>query len=82
VETDGGHAFYLGVELARAHIAWQLGKRYNQDEPLQWGCQVDAPEEQAVDPHAYKPAGTTLQKASHASKADDSARSPAERELG
>jgi hypothetical protein len=63
VETDGGHAFYLGVELARAQIAWQLGKRYNQDEPLRWGCQVDAPEtDAAVDPHAYKPAGTTLKK--------------------
>lgn len=62
VESDGGHAFYLGVELARAQIAWQLGKRYSQDEPLQWGCQVDTPEEQAVDPHAYKPAGTTLKK--------------------
>ncbi|MGZ8219480.1 DUF6513 domain-containing protein [Methylomagnum sp.] len=63
VETDGGHAFYLGLELARAHIAWRLGKRYNQDEPLQWGCQVDAPEADAtVDPHAYKPAGSTLKK--------------------
>lgn len=35
---DGGHAFYLGVELARAQIAWQLGKRYSQDEELTWGC--------------------------------------------
>lgn len=62
VETDGGHAFYLGVELARAQIAWQLGKRYSQDEPLQWGCHVEAPAP-AIDPHAYKPAGSTLQKA-------------------
>jgi len=38
VEADGGHAFYLGLELARAQIAWQLGKRYNQDEELDWGC--------------------------------------------
>ena len=38
VETDGGHAFYLGLELARAQIAWQLGKRYDQDEELGWGC--------------------------------------------
>ncbi len=38
LEEDGGHAFYLGVELARAQIAWQLGKRYNQDEELAWGC--------------------------------------------
>lgn len=38
VEKDASHAFYLGVELARAQIAWQLGKRYVQDEPLRWGC--------------------------------------------
>jgi len=37
VENDGGHAFYLGVELARAQIAHQLGKRYVQDQPLRWG---------------------------------------------
>ena len=40
VETDASHAFYLGVELARAEIAWQLGKRYVQDEPLRWGRAV------------------------------------------
>ncbi len=40
LEQDGGHAFYLGVELARAQIAWQLGKRYNQDEELAWGCML------------------------------------------
>ena len=38
VEQDGAHAFYLGVELARAHIAWQLGKRYVQDRELEWGA--------------------------------------------
>ena len=38
VGEDAAHAFYLGVELARAHVAWQLGKRYNQDEELRWGC--------------------------------------------
>ena len=63
VEEDGGHAFYLGVELARAQIAWQLRKRYNQDEPLNWGCAFE-PSESTVDPHAYKPAGSTLKKAS------------------
>jgi dihydropteroate synthase-like protein len=36
VERDGSHAFYLGVELARAQIAWQLGKRYVQDQELEW----------------------------------------------
>lgn len=60
VEQDGGHAFYLGVELGRAEIAWQLGKRYNQDEPLKWGCAVKEVGDK-VDPHAYKPAGTTLE---------------------
>ncbi len=37
IENDASHAFYLGVELARAQIAHQLGKRYVQDEELQWG---------------------------------------------
>ena len=37
LESDGSHAFYLGVELARAQIAWQLGKRYVQDSELDWG---------------------------------------------
>lgn len=38
VDDDAPHAFYLGLELARAQIAWQLGKRYSQDEELGWGC--------------------------------------------
>jgi len=61
VETDGGHAFYLGVELARAEIAWQLGKRYTQDQQLIWGCaaRIDASK---VDLHTFKPAGSTLKK--------------------
>lgn len=37
VQNDASHAFYLGVELARAQIAWQLKKRYVQDEALEWG---------------------------------------------
>ena len=37
VENDASHAFYLGVELARAQIAYQLNKRYVQDEELNWG---------------------------------------------
>jgi dihydropteroate synthase-like protein len=41
VETDGAHAFYLGAELMKAEIAYQLGKRYAQDEPLDWGCATD-----------------------------------------
>ncbi|MEJ2644284.1 MAG: DUF6513 domain-containing protein [Gammaproteobacteria bacterium] len=42
VEGDASHAFYLGVELARAEIAWSLGKRYVQDQPLRWGCAAPA----------------------------------------
>ena len=41
VETDGAHAFYLGAELMKAEIAFRLGKRYAQDEPLDWGCATD-----------------------------------------
>ena len=61
LENDGGHAFYLGVELARAEIAWQLGKRFNQDQALTWGCATEKTEP-VVDLHSFKPAGTTLQK--------------------
>lgn len=60
VENDGGHAFYLGVELARAEISWQLGKRFNQDQALNWGCATEF-NETTVDLHSFKPAGTTLQ---------------------
>jgi dihydropteroate synthase-like protein len=58
VEQDGSHAFYLGVELARAQIAWQLGKRYAQDNELKWGCAVDPPVED--DRTRLQGAGTTL----------------------
>jgi dihydropteroate synthase-like protein len=58
VEQDGSHAFYLGVETAKAEIAWKLGKRYVQDQPLDWGCAVDRPQE---DLTRHKAAGTTLQ---------------------
>ena len=61
VENDGGHAFYLGVELARAEIAWQLGKRFNQDQALTWGCAIEV-NESTIDLHSFKPAGTTLEK--------------------
>ena len=59
LEDDPPHAFYMGVELARAQIAWQLGKRYVQDEELDWGAAV-APdrlsesEQQARAAHALK----------------------------
>lgn len=37
LEQDGSHAFYMGVQMARAQIAWELGKRFVQDRPLNWG---------------------------------------------
>jgi dihydropteroate synthase len=43
LQGDASHAFYMGVELARAELAWQLGKRYVQDRPLDWGCAVTRP---------------------------------------
>jgi dihydropteroate synthase-like protein len=58
VEADGAHAFYLGVELARAQIAFQLGKRYAQDEALRWGCAVDSDPEDSTQ---VKAAGATLE---------------------
>jgi dihydropteroate synthase-like protein len=58
VEHDGAHAFYLGVELARAQTAWQLGKRYVQDQPLDWGSAVDRPAEDTLRQRAP---GPTLQ---------------------
>lgn len=42
VANDASHAFYLGVELARAQIAWQLKKRYVQDQELEWGVSTMA----------------------------------------
>jgi len=57
VETDGPHAFYLGAELTKAEIAFQLGKRYAQDEPLDWGCATDRRDE---DRTRLSEAGHTL----------------------
>ncbi|ALG74634.1 dihydropteroate synthase [Azospirillum thiophilum] len=58
--TDAGHAFYLGVELARAQIAWQLGKRYAQDSALRWGVATDSPiNDQAGDQAGFQAEGPT-----------------------
>lgn len=38
LQDDAPHAFYMGVELGRAQVAWQLGKHYRQDEELDWGA--------------------------------------------
>ncbi|MCW5664447.1 MAG: dihydropteroate synthase [Piscinibacter sp.] len=56
LENDASHAFYMGVELAHAELAWRLGKRYVQDQPLDWGCAV---ERDAEDLNAWCAPGTT-----------------------
>jgi dihydropteroate synthase len=63
--SDLGHAFYLGVETARAEIAFRLGKRYVQDEPLTFGVAA-AIRGSADEAHLlkFKEAGTTRQKQS------------------
>jgi len=57
LENDASHAFYMGVELAQAEIAWRLGKRYVQDQPLDWGCAVDR---EAEDLLGWCAPGTTM----------------------
>jgi dihydropteroate synthase-like protein len=57
LENDAAHAFYMGVELAHAQTAWLLGKRYVQDQPLDWGCAVDAKPE---DLEGWCAPGTTM----------------------
>ncbi len=57
VATDGAHAFYLGTELMKAEIAFRLGKRYAQDQPLDWGCATDR---RAEDLTRLSAAGHTL----------------------
>ncbi len=57
VEQDGAHAFYLGAELTKAEIAFRLGKRYVQDEPLDFG--IAAPRQKG-ERLRLKDAGTTL----------------------
>lgn len=69
VEHDGGHAFYLGVELMKAELAFKLGKRYRQDEPLDFGVALDKVEEDAT---RFREMGHTLRK-SKEGRADDAA---------
>jgi dihydropteroate synthase-like protein len=57
VAADGAHAFYLGTELMKAELAYKLGKRYAQDEPLDWGYGVDRSPE---DLTRLREAGHTL----------------------
>jgi dihydropteroate synthase len=63
VEVDGSHAFYLGYELAKAEIALALGKRYAQDNPLDWGVAADKKSEDLI---RHAPVGATLKAAKEA----------------
>jgi dihydropteroate synthase-like protein len=60
VEQDGAHAFYLGTELMKAELAFKLGKRYRQDEPLDFGVAMETREEDAT---RFKEIGHTMRKA-------------------
>ncbi|MEY8875119.1 MAG: DUF6513 domain-containing protein [Leptothrix sp. (in: b-proteobacteria)] len=57
LQDDASHAFYMGIELARAEIAHRLGKRYVQDQPLDWGVAV---ERRAEDLAGWCAPGTTM----------------------
>lgn len=63
LHEDAPHAFYMGAELARAQVAWQLGKPYVQDEELNWGAAwrnpvPPGPEDKFM--HTHKAVGTTI----------------------
>ncbi len=69
VEKDGAHAFYLGSELMKAELAFRLGKRYRQDEPLDFGAAQD---ENVEDKERFKEIGHTLRKSKGGDDAADS----------
>jgi dihydropteroate synthase-like protein len=71
VGADTGHAFYLGAELMKAETAFRLGKRYTQDQPLDWGVAADMA---AEDLTKLQEAGHTLRSKQIAqAKSDDAA---------
>ena len=51
---------------SKAEIAWRLGKRYIQDEPLDWGCAVERVVE---DMTCLRERGHTLRAADRREKA-------------
>jgi dihydropteroate synthase-like protein len=69
LDADCSHAFYMGIELARAQIAWQLGKRYNQDQELTWGSATERVED---DKREYCAPGSTLKRDGKNVKGGDS----------
>jgi dihydropteroate synthase-like protein len=48
--SDPSHAFYVGWELAKASLALQLGKRYEQDRALRWGLST-------IEEHSHRGRG-------------------------
>ena len=55
-------------DLTSAQIALQLGKRYRQDQNLNWGAASGAAFEEDLASDAYKEAGSTLKKTRSAEK--------------
>ena len=75
VEADGSHAFYLGYELAKAEIARALGKRYAQDNPLDWGVAADKKSEDLI---RHAPEASTVTAAREAKRKAQKERRDAE----
>ena len=75
VEADGSHAFYLGYELAKAEIARALGKRYAQDNPLDWGIAADRKSEDLI---RHAPEASTVTAAREAKRKAQKERRDAE----
>lgn len=58
-DVDASHAFYLGYEMARAEICRLLGKKYDQDEPIQWGVAGTSPGSRRVHHESDDPESET-----------------------
>jgi dihydropteroate synthase-like protein len=68
ITADAPHAFYLGAELMKAEISWRLGKRYAQDEPLDWGCGAD---QKSENEERFREVGHTLRRCPAEVRSDD-----------
>jgi dihydropteroate synthase len=77
VASDGPHAFYLGYELAKAELAWRLGKRYAQDNPLDWGIAAERPS-QDLTRHAPEQATLKAKKEARSERREKAAAGAAE----
>ncbi|NKB37047.1 MAG: dihydropteroate synthase [Gammaproteobacteria bacterium] len=61
LSDDAPHAFYMGIELHKAQLALQLGKRYTQDQALDWGAALKTDKSESETNEEYKKAGSTLE---------------------